>query len=58
MKNKTIKIIIAIVIALAAFKVGSDLDKEVLLYECVAETEGTDTDCEQCYEKVYGQKPQ
>lgn len=33
---------------------GSSLDKEVLLHECVQESEGTDADCEECYVKVYG----
>jgi hypothetical protein len=38
----------------AALWVGSSLDKEVLLIECVQQTEGTDADCEECYYKVYG----
>jgi hypothetical protein len=38
----------------AGLWVGSSLDKEVLLYECVQQTEGTDADCEECYMKIYG----
>jgi hypothetical protein len=46
--------IILAAILTAGLWVGSSLDKEVLLHECVQQTEGTDADCEQCYVKVYG----
>lgn len=43
----------------AVFAVGiwaaSELDKQILLQECVDNSEGTDTDCEECYVKVYGE---
>jgi len=48
------KAIIFIAILTAGLWVGSSLDKEVLLYECVQQTEGTDADCEECFYKVYG----
>jgi hypothetical protein len=34
-----------------------ELDKQMLLRDCVASTEGTDTDCAECYKKVYGTYP-
>lgn len=37
--------------------IGSSLDKETLLIECVENSDGTDTDCRECYIKVYGQAP-
>lgn len=37
--------------------IASEIDKQMLLKECVKRTEGTDTDCEQCYLKVYGTYP-
>jgi len=49
------------VIATAVFALGiwaaSEIDKQMLLKECVKRTEGTDTDCEECYKKVYGTYP-
>ena len=50
------KIIFTAVFALGIWT-ASELDKEMLLQECVDNTEGTDTDCEQCYFKVYGKHP-
>ncbi len=49
--------IIFVAILTAGLWVGSSLDKEVLLHECVQQSEGTDADCEQCYYKVYGTYP-
>jgi hypothetical protein len=43
-----------VAILTAGLWVGSSLDKEVLLHDCVQQTEGTDADCEQCYVNVYG----
>ena len=31
--------------------------KEQQLFECVQNTDGTDTDCEQCYYEVHGYYP-
>jgi hypothetical protein len=49
------------VILLAILCVGiwaaSEFDKEILLQECIDNTEGTDADCEECYFKVYGERP-
>lgn len=49
------------VIALALFALGIwgaiEIDKRALLRDCVASTEGTDTDCAECYKKVYGTYP-
>lgn len=48
------KAIIFLAVFTAGLWLASDFDKEVLLYECVQQTEGTDSDCEECYYKVYG----
>ena len=48
------KLILLAAILTTGLWVGSSLDKEVLLHECVQESEGTDADCEECYVKVYG----
>jgi hypothetical protein len=48
------KAILFMAVAAAMLWLGSSLDKEVLLHECVQQTEGTDADCEECYYKVYG----
>jgi hypothetical protein len=48
------KLILLAAILTAALWVGSSLDKEVLLHQCVQESEGTDADCEECYYKIYG----
>lgn len=50
------KVITIAMLALGIW-VASELDKQVLLQECVDTTEGTDTDCEECYFKVYGERP-
>lgn len=41
----------------AGLMLGSSLDNETRLIECVQETEGTDTDCDQCYYEIYGEYP-
>lgn len=38
----------------ASVLLASSIDQEVLLHECVEQTEGTDADCEECYYQVYG----
>ena len=48
------KTILLLAVATAMLWVGSSLDKEALLHDCVQQTEGTDSDCEECYYKVYG----
>jgi hypothetical protein len=48
------KAIIFLAVFTAGLWLASDFDKEVLLYECVQQTEGTDSDCEECYYKIYG----
>lgn len=42
-----------------ALIVSSELFKsnQQRLIECVQSTEGTDTDCEQCYYEIYGEYP-
>lgn len=51
------KAILFMAVAAAMLWLGSSLDKEALLHDCVQQTEGTDADCEQCYYKVYGTYP-
>ena len=46
--------ILFFVVFIAALHLASEFDKEVLLIECVQETQGSDADCEECYVKVYG----
>jgi hypothetical protein len=36
---------------------GSSLDKEVLLHECVQQTDGSDLECDSCYKAIYGTYP-
>jgi hypothetical protein len=48
------KTILFIAVFIAALHLASSFDKEVLLIECVEQTDGTDTDCEECYYKIYG----
>jgi hypothetical protein len=50
------KKIALIAIAVAGIHYASQIDKERLLIECVEGTEGSDTDCEQCYYEVYGER--
>ena len=49
--------IILLAVLTAGLWLGSSFDKEVLLIECVQEKEGTDSDCDECYYKVYGTYP-
>jgi len=46
--------IIFFVVFIAALHLASEFDKETLLIECVQQTDGSDSDCEECYVKVYG----
>lgn len=48
------KAVIFLVVFIASLFLASEFDKEVLLIECVQETQGSDADCEECYVKVYG----
>lgn len=48
------KTILLIAVAIAMLWLGSSLDKEVMLQDCVSQTDATDTDCEECYVKIYG----
>jgi len=53
--NKKMKrAIIFFVVFIAALHLASEFDKETLLIECVQQTDGSDSDCEECYVKVYG----
>ncbi len=42
---------------IAAIFIASACDKETLLLECVQDSGGTDSDCRECYIKVYGNEP-
>lgn len=58
-KSKVIMIKITALLALVVIlKVASEIDKQVLLIECVDNTTGTDTECARCYEEIYGEKPE
>jgi hypothetical protein len=49
--------IVFVAILTAGLWVGSSLDKEVLLHECVQQTDGSDLECDSCYYVIYGQYP-
>lgn len=51
------KKVIAIALFALAIWAAIEIDKRMLLRDCVASTEGTDTDCAECYKKVYGTYP-
>lgn len=51
------KNIILIAGIFAAFYIASECDKETRLLECVQNSDGTDTDCRECYIMVYGEEP-
>lgn len=51
------KAIILLAVAAAMLWLGSSLDKEVLLHECVQQTNGSDLECDSCYRVIYGQYP-
>jgi hypothetical protein len=36
----------------------SDLNKEVLLHECIDYKGGSDSDCKECFYEVYGYYPE
>jgi hypothetical protein len=42
---------------IALLLIGSSLDKQTQLTECVQNSDGTDAQCEECYKKVYGEYP-
>ena len=44
-------------VATALLWLGSSLDKEVLLHECVTQTDGSDLACDSCYYVIYGTYP-
>ena len=47
------KLILAAII-LAGVYAENDLNKQVLLQECIDYKGGSDQDCEECYREVYG----
>lgn len=47
------KLILAAIV-LAGVYAESDLNKQVLLQECIDYKGGSDQDCEECYREVYG----
>jgi hypothetical protein len=51
------KLILAAVI-IAGIYAESDLNKEVLLQECIDYKGGSDKDCRECFYEVYGYYPQ
>lgn len=50
--------ITALLALVVILKVASEIDKQVLLIECVDNTTGTDAECARCYEEIYGEKPE
>lgn len=42
---------------IAALWWASEFDKEVLLHECIEQTDGSDLECDSCYYKIYGAYP-
>ena len=51
------KAIILLAVVTAALWLGSSLDKEVLLHECIQQTDGGDLACDSCYKVIYGISP-
>jgi hypothetical protein len=51
------KLILAAVI-IAGIYAESDLNKEVLLHECIDYKGGSDKDCKECFYEVYGYYPE
>jgi hypothetical protein len=51
------KAIIFFAVFTAGLWLGSEIDKEILLHECIQQTDGSDADCEECYYKIYGAYP-
>jgi len=52
-----IKQVAAACALVALLIIGSSLDKQTQLTECVQNSDGTDAECEECYKKVYGEYP-
>jgi hypothetical protein len=51
------KAILFMAVVTAMLWLGSSLDKEVLLHECVQQTDGSDLACDSCYHVIYGEYP-
>ena len=52
---KTKLIITAVFIA--ALWLASSIDKDMLLHDCVTQTDGSDMACDSCYHLIYGTYP-
>jgi hypothetical protein len=46
-----------IAVFIAALWLASDVDKDMLLHECVQQTDGSDLECDSCYYIIYGAYP-
>jgi hypothetical protein len=57
MRKKTINVVLGFALMATMLCVGSSLDKQVRLHECVQETDGSDAQCQECYIKIYGEYP-
>lgn len=56
MRKKTINVVLGAILMAAMLCVGSSLDKQVLLHECVQDSDGSDAACEECYTQIYGKQ--
>jgi len=46
-----------IAVLIAALWLGSSIDNDMLLHDCVMQTDGSDTACDSCYHVIYGTYP-
>jgi hypothetical protein len=46
-----------IAVFIAALWLASDIDKHMLLQDCVQQTDGSDMACDSCYYVIYGAYP-
>ena len=46
-----------IAVFIAALWLASSIDKDMLLHDCVTQTDGSDMACDSCYHLIYGAYP-
>jgi hypothetical protein len=46
-----------IAVFIAALWLASSIDNDMLLHDCVMQTDGSDTACDSCYQVIYGTYP-
>ena len=46
-----------IAVFIAALWLASSIDKDMLLHDCVTQTDGSDAACDSCYHLIYGEYP-